>query len=432
MSNSAMGFKELSGLFLKMYELSERNVHFPVIVWGEAGIGKSAAVKAAAQKIWGESWEQHVIDLRLGQMDAADLIGLPTDQEVYACPLCAEQGMMRPWTKGGMWGHLHDMHAPWLKAQRGEPGEVLARAIGLSKQKFPEAADTRTTYSIPEWFPSPESDGILFLDEINRTRGAVLQAVFQLLLDRRIHEAFLPKRWILVAASNPYDPKSYRTDEQRSIVADRALQSRFVHISMALDVEEWLTYISQTNVSESIVTYLIRQSKMIMPMGTANGVWIPNIFPTPRSVEIAAIFLEEALGDGMRSGSVPNWLEHVLVGTVGDAVTGEILAAGNADLPDPTKVFSQKPGKDVASLRLTADDVIDALVSASKSGKRLPTKEAAALLDTIARSELGMVRTILVGRLRNRFPDVYAALEKGVDAKKQPALWQIFNELGAA
>src|SRR3990167_2043920 len=115
------------------------NKHLPILAWGESGIGKSQAVARIAKQL-----SIGFIDLRLGQMEVGDLIGLPRHHN--------------------------------------------------------EGNTFTTEYSTPFWFPQT-GKGILFLDEINRSRLEVRQAIFQLILDRQLHGKKLPDGWFIVSAA---------------------------------------------------------------------------------------------------------------------------------------------------------------------------------------------------------------------------------------
>jgi len=118
-----------------------KGVKCPVVVKGDAGIGKSQVI----QKV-GRDLGMHVIDLRLAQMEPGDLIGLPrTDPESH-----------------------------------------------------------KTVWYAPEWWPSKSDKGtIVFFDELNRAPVDVRQAVFQVLTEYKMHTHVLPENTFLVAAINP-------------------------------------------------------------------------------------------------------------------------------------------------------------------------------------------------------------------------------------
>jgi hypothetical protein len=115
----------------------------PLFIHGSPGIGKSYIVNDIA-KLKGLD----IIDIRLSQLDAVDLRGIPTVN-----------------------------------------GEI-------------------TKWLPPEFLPRDEkSCGILFLDELNSAPLSVQAAIYQLVLDRKIGEYTLPSGWRIVCAGNRIDDK---------------------------------------------------------------------------------------------------------------------------------------------------------------------------------------------------------------------------------
>ena len=77
-----MNIDRFTRLLEHLYALGiERQAYIPVLAWGESGVGKSESVKRAAGGL-----EVDFVDLRLGQQEIGDLIGLPREETVYPCP----------------------------------------------------------------------------------------------------------------------------------------------------------------------------------------------------------------------------------------------------------------------------------------------------------------------------------------------------------
>jgi len=115
----------------------------PVFIHGSPGIGKSYIVNDIAKK-----YDLEIIDVRLSQLDAVDLRGIP----------CIE--------------------------------------------------NSQTIWMPPVFLPNDKnSSGILFLDELNSAPLSVQAAIYQLVLDRKIGEYSLPKGWRIVCAGNKIDDK---------------------------------------------------------------------------------------------------------------------------------------------------------------------------------------------------------------------------------
>lgn len=115
----------------------------PVFIHGSPGIGKSYIVNDIAKKN-----NLELIDVRLSQLDAIDLRGIPS-------------------IKNG-----------------------------------------QTVWMPPVFLPAnQDSYGILFLDELNSAPLSVQAAIYQLILDRKIGEYTLPKGWRIVCAGNRINDK---------------------------------------------------------------------------------------------------------------------------------------------------------------------------------------------------------------------------------
>jgi len=91
-------------------------------------------------------------------------------------------------------------------------------------------------YARPSFFPV-SGKYVIFLDEINRAQKDILQAVFQLILEKRIGDHVLPEGTVIMAASNP------PTDDYTVLdFSDRAWLSRFCLIKVEPDLDSFLDY----------------------------------------------------------------------------------------------------------------------------------------------------------------------------------------------
>lgn len=163
----------------------EKQVNVPVLLVGTMGVGKSQIMAQIAKELG-----INLIDLRLAQQESGDLIGLPY--------------------KNG---------------------------------------DNNTHWARPEWWPKEGTRGILFLDEINRAPNDVRQAVFQLVLDRRLHTHVLPDGWFVAAAMNP-DNGNYQVE-----TLDPAMCRRFCTIPVDPDVDVWLNW-AKANVTDNVSEFV--------------------------------------------------------------------------------------------------------------------------------------------------------------------------------
>lgn len=215
------------------------------LVWGSRGIGKSqicASLTRHLAESTGKPWG--LVDLRLSTQEISDLTGIP-----------------RPWT--------------W-KAVNKNTGE--------------DAVIMETDWSVPIWFPTVEKiaqktrnipeNGIIFLDEINRGGHQETQAIFQFVLDRRIHTHQLAPGWRIVAAANP------PTEEYLVNEFDSALLDRFIHLNLKPDSQDWLEWASAGGgISPAITSFIDTYPQMLYEISEEEQNWSPIIKSSPRSWE---------------------------------------------------------------------------------------------------------------------------------------------------
>lgn len=119
----------------------------PVMLWGPPGVGKSSLVHALAIERGVD-----IIDLRLAQLDATDLRGIPV----------------------------------------------------------PDHTEKLVRWYPPAFLPR-DGEGILFLDEIDKAPSLVKSSALQLVLDRRLGDYVLPKCWSVIGAGNREEDGAFST-----------------------------------------------------------------------------------------------------------------------------------------------------------------------------------------------------------------------------
>lgn len=199
---------------------------YPITVnlWGGMGIGKSRAVMDYALEN-----NLDLIELRLGQQEEGDLIGMPK---------ATEGTKVTEWYK-------------------------------------------------PCWWPKEGTKGILFLDEFNRAGSiSVLQAMFQLILPtwdeklgryvHRLHTHLLPEGWKLVAACNP-DNGEYTVQ-----TLDDALMDRFLHLKIDYNHAAFMGFAKKHYENTTLVSFL-QESREMFNHYKSFGL---DIKATPRSTEM--------------------------------------------------------------------------------------------------------------------------------------------------
>jgi len=168
-----------------------RDVGITPFLWGDQGIGKSSLVRQLVDELAAEDGEPYgFIDFRCSQIEGTDLRGLP-DRKTLSI------------------------------VRDGKKIEMDA-----------------TEYLPPSELPQ-SGKGILFLDEVNRAEDDVIQAAFQLVLDRKLGRYTLPEGWSVVCAGN------YAEKFNVNNFDDKAWLDRFCHIELTVSddyLDEWADY----------------------------------------------------------------------------------------------------------------------------------------------------------------------------------------------
>ena len=278
-------------------------------IWGHRGMGKSSLVRQLAEERgWG------FVDLRCSQLEAADLRGLPHRGED---------------------GRTHFL--PPADLPVGDlTAEEAARLIGPEDRSNPKAH--AAWLKLRRQLQSRLSEGILFLDELNRAADDVLHASFQLVLDRAVGEYVLPAGWSLVAAGNFAEGYSVNHFD------DPAFLDRFAHLVLSAGqatAGEWVTWMRKTHGSaaDGVLAFAMADLKHVY--GDAKGGLGFTIQPSPRSWDAVVRVLATA-----KEAAASAAVREVMAGLVGrDLATAfrrhrcpiepdELLESGVCELTD--------------------------------------------------------------------------------------------------
>lgn len=192
----------------------------PVMLWGQPGIGKSSIVKQIAEKKGLD-----LIDLRLPQLEPTDLRGIPMPD----------------------------------------------RDAGVAKW-YP-----------PAFLPNKKnSNGILFLDELEKAPVSVKNAALQLVLDRRLGDYVLPDGWAIVAAGNREDDGCFSTP------LGSALCNRLMHLEIEPDLDAWISWAKENGISDDFLGFLQFRPDLLYHYTQGE-----NAFPSPRTWAMASKMLEQ-------------------------------------------------------------------------------------------------------------------------------------------
>ncbi len=278
---------------IKAYVVSD----VPVFLWGHRGIGKSSLIKQI-----GEELNIPVIDLRLATQEVSDLIGIPSKEYETHCPSCKSENVTITKPNGDEWGKCNDCNYEGF----------LNKFIRKGKTKW----------LMPEWFPGTDQpEGILFLDEMNRAQRDVVQAAFQLVLDRRLHTHTLPPGWKIVAAGNyltGYDVREL----------DEAMMSRFGHVEIEADHNATCNYGIENKWASRITNFLRSNPKFtIMTPEDAGGEYSSySAQPDPRRWEMVDALITKGMSVFPQNERAEHLVRVMLTGLVGEAAARAFMS----------------------------------------------------------------------------------------------------------
>lgn len=145
-----------------------------------------------------------------------------------------------------------------------------------------------TKYGTPDWFLDLQNGGILFIDEVNRAKPTLTDAVMQLLDMGRFNKYILPDNCYIIAAMNPSD-ENYDTND-----FDQAIIDRCVNIAVTQSSEEVIKYTMQNEFNPEVID-LITLAKDDIFVG--KGVDIPKKKFTPRNIRQLNAWIEIILSN---------------------------------------------------------------------------------------------------------------------------------------
>lgn len=222
-----------------------REANIPLFIWGHRGIGKSSLIRDICNDNgFG------LCDYRMSQIESSDIRGLPYRTE--------------------------DCRTSYASPDDLPIGDMDYNTISSELEKFQGHEREEKLHNLQKRF----KNGILFLDELFRAQDDVLQAIFQLVLDRKIGSYVLPRGWSIVAASNFIN--GYIVNG----FTDPALIDRFCHVTLNggdSTFQEWVDYMYRVhgNDSSRIIEFTSQNMKNLD--GDISGDLGFNIQPSRRS-----------------------------------------------------------------------------------------------------------------------------------------------------
>ncbi len=150
---------------------------------------------------------------------------------------------------------------PFFLGQMSDPGDL----IGLMHK---DEQSGRSVFLPPYWWPLADEPIVLFLDELNRARPEILQAVQDLSLNKTLAGKKLPTGSIVIAAVN-------EGDEYQLTELDPALVSRFNLYEFAPTVEDWLLWANTVEIDPRVINFIQKHNEHLdCPDNSAEESWL--------------------------------------------------------------------------------------------------------------------------------------------------------------
>lgn len=234
----------------------------PLFIHGSPGIGKSYIVADVAKKN-----ELELVDIRLSQMDPVDLRGVPSIKE------------------------------------------------------------DQTVWMPPVFFPKEsDSEGILFLDELNSAPPSVQAAIYQLVLNRQMGEYVLPKGWRIICAGNRVS--------DRGVVfrLPTPLANRMVHLHVQARFDDFKLFALKAALHHFVIGFLSFRPDLLSTEPVVEDDANPA-FATPRSYHMLSNIIKAT--DNITS------IVSIIYGTIGYSAGIEFVSYVKVyeDLPDISAIY---------------------------------------------------------------------------------------------
>jgi hypothetical protein len=142
-----------------------------------------------------------------------------------------------------------------------EPGDL----IGL-----PYVENDKAKYAAPELLPNIERDGaegILFLDEVSTMPPMMQASAMQLINERRVGPHKVPDGWRIIAAGNRAQ------DKGTYFKLAPALANRMTHIEVQTSIESWTAWAGEHGLHTDVIAFLNFQPNHLSEFSTTEYVW---------------------------------------------------------------------------------------------------------------------------------------------------------------
>ena len=250
---------------------------------------------------------------------------------------------------------------------------------------IPWRDNDRTRWAPPEFLPPTltEEHYLINIEELPSAVPMVQAALYQLVLDRKCGEYELPPGAALIACGN--------RQSDRGVVhrMPTPLASRFVHLELTVDMDDWQAWAARNGVAAEVMFFLQMRPELLHQFNPRSE---ENAFPCPRTWEFVSNLVNAG---GLGS---PEEERAVYRGTVGEAAAVEFSAFLTIwrQLPLPQTIIDDPDGAKVpenasaliatcGSLYRLADDTT--LPSIQQYAKRLRPEVGEYLMSSCIRKD---------------------------------------------
>ena len=251
--------------------------------------------------------------------------------------------------------------------------------------------DDRTRWAPPAFLPPSDDPGrwLINLEELPSAVPMVQAALYQLVLDRKVGEYELPEGASLIACGN--------RETDRGVVhrMPTPLASRFVHLEIRVDAEDWLDWGAANGIAPEVLFFITYEPDLLHRFDPQSK---ERAFPCPRTWEFASNIVKN------RNGLDPAAERAIFRGAVGEAAAVEFSAFLNVwrELPHPRAVLNDPGNADIPEnasalmalcgslYRLATDVTMDAIVTFAQ---RLRREVGESLVSACVRRDPGLQRS---------------------------------------
>ena len=223
---------------------------------------------------------------------------------------------------------------------------LLLDPVDLRGIPWRDGAD-RTRWAPPAFLPPSDDPGrwLINLEELPSAVPMVQAALYQLVLDRKVGEYELPEGASLIACGN--------RETDRGVVhrMPTPLASRFVHLEIRVDAEDWLAWGAANGISAEVLFFITYEPDLLHQFDPTSK---ERAFPCPRTWEFASNIVKH------RNGLDPAAERALFRGTVGEAAAVEFAAFLKVwrELPHPRAIVNDPENADIPDERERADGAL--------------------------------------------------------------------------